>query len=520
MSDRLKIVIATPVLAPYSLGPGSCEDLGEFALALSRLGHQVSVIAPLHGDQRHRDDLFRKFTFHQLSDPISVQVGANLVRGTAYRLDREQGKLAHILIDAPDYFHRSGNDGDATGQYRDNCSRYVFFSRAVLELVRNLSLKPQILLCQGWQTALIPAFFKIECQGTSGFQATRTLMQIDNAAHQGQFWHWDMLLTGLDWKYFNWQQMEFFGNLNFLKAGLVFADALVTHSPTYARELLTDDSGCGLQGVFRNRVRSLTGILTGIDLHAWNPETDTQVNRNYTLRTATVGKLANKQALQRRWGLQLDPRQLLVGILGPFSYSHGIDLVPRGLENLIRRGIQAVFLGKGDALIEQSVQQFVDRHSPQAAVRLIEDSRTERMLLAGADLLLIPARSEPSARQAMIACRYGTLPLAHAVGGLADAVQDVHHAGEPDSTANGFLFSKLTPEALEMTLERARSLFHFPEQWQEIVRNAMRRDWSWDNTAQQYVQLFQDVLRGTEFPPHPPWGNSAAMELPAAGIGG
>lgn len=492
--------MATPVVAPFVPDSGLAEAVRRLGDHLAKLGHDVTIIAPLHGDSAQRLQFFHDHQFELLDLSIEVPVGPNCVSGKIVRIDPQPGEPAILLIDQPGYFQRRHPFGDEKGDYRDNCERFVFFCRSVLETIRRLELEPQVIQCHDWPTGLIPALLSIEYGNANGFESTASVMTIHNAAHQGQFWHWDMLLTGLDWKHFNWQQMEFFGKLNFLKTGIVFGDAISTVSQAYARSLLTEDQGCGLHGVLRGRTGALTGIQYGIDLERWNPESDPHLNRNYTIRTVTIGKLANKQALQRRLGLSIDPRQMVIGVPGPFEYGRGTDLIPRSLSDFLRRGVQCVFLGRGDALIEESIRQLCECHPHQASATFTDDQSSMSLLLGAADLLLFPHRAEPSGCDAMIGCRYGALPLAHQAGGLPDVVEDVRHAGRADSAANGFLFAGLESQYLTGALERARSLFHFPEQWQEIVRNAMLWNWSWNISALNHTRLFEQVCQFSSSP--------------------
>lgn len=514
MSDQLRIVMATPVVAPFAPDTGLAGAIRQLGNHLAGLGHEVTIIAPFHGDSSQRLKFFNDHPFDLLDPAIEVPVGPNRVDGRIVRVDTERDHLSIYLIDQPGYFQRPHPYGDESGDYRDNCERFVFFSRYTLELIRKLELHPHIIQCHEWPTGLIPALLEIEYGHGPGFESASSVMTIHNAAHQGQFWHWDMLLTGLDWKHFNWQQMEFFGKLNFLKTGTVFADAISTVSPNYARDLLTEEQGCGLHGALRSRRGALLGIQNGIDLERWNPETDPGLNRNYTLRTVTIGKLANKQALQRRLGLEVDPRQMLIGVQGPFDYGRGSDLIPRSLSDFMRRGVQCAFLGRGDALIEQSIHKLAESHPHQAVANTTEDSSLSSLLLAGADLLLFPHRIESTGSEAMIGCRYGALPLAHQIGGLTDAIEDVRHAGQAESAANGFLFSGLDERNLAHAIERARSLFHFPEQWQEIVRNAMRWNWSWNISSMKHTEFFRQIINESRTMPSTESGNTARFSSP------
>jgi starch synthase len=224
-------------------------------------------------------------------------------------------------FDRPELYTVDGKD------YIDNCERYVFFCRAVLESIRLLELPVDILHANDWQTGLVPAYHKIEYRNRPGYEQIATIFTIHNLAFQGQFWHWDMLLTDIDWKYFNWHQMEFFGHLNLMKTGLVFSDALSTVSPRYAQEIQTSPLGCGLEGVLSQRRRVLSGIINGVDYREWDPATDEHLPQRYTPQTVRAGKAACKAHLQQELGLDARPDVPLAGFVGRLTDQKGVDLI-------------------------------------------------------------------------------------------------------------------------------------------------------------------------------------------------
>jgi starch synthase len=321
-----------------------------------------------------------------------------------------------------------------------------------------------------------------------------TLFTVHNIAYQGQFWHWDMLLTGLDWKYFNWHQMEYYGKLNLLKTGLVFADAINTVSPRYAREIQTPQFGRGLEGVLQHRQDVLFGILNGIDTKLWNPAADPHLAAHYDAETVARGKPKCKAALQRELGLAQQPAAPLVGIIGRMDEQKGFDLVANVIPEWVgKTEVQWAILGKGEPEYHVRFKDLAHRYPQKVAVQLDFSDPLAHRIEAGADMFLMPSRFEPCGLNQMYSHRYGTVPVVREVGGLADTVVDATPENLAAGTANGFSFREDNALALSETLRRACDAYARPEVWSRLVATAMRQDWSWARSAAEYVKVYQQI---------------------------
>jgi starch synthase len=320
----------------------------------------------------------------------------------------------------------------------------------------------------------------------------RTVMTIHNMAYQGLFWHWDMLLTGLDWKYFNWQQMEFYGQLNLLKTGLVFADEITTVSPTYAREIQKDPGGCGLEGVLAARSDALAGIVNGIDTSVWNPAADPHIPRPYTAADFRDGKYAARVALAARLGRAAPDARPLVALVGRLVEQKGIELVIELLGRMAGSGrAHFVILGTGNNGTEEALRRAAASFPGTIDVVIGFDEGLAHLVQAAADIALVPSRFEPCGLTQLYAMRYGTIPVVRATGGLVDTVVDTTPETLRNGTASGFVFEAFDTLALEHALTRALEAHSNDELWDGLVRQVMAQDWSWDSSAREYLRLFE-----------------------------
>ena len=366
----MRIVFASSEAVPFSKTGGLADVATALPKSLASIGHDVSLITPFY------PQIFRKngqgngqgngvelpsieFTGHT----IRVAVGHRFVEGKILKSTLPGSRVNVYLIEQPHYFDRPGLYVEQDQDYRDNSERFVFFSRAVMEATRVLGLRPDIVHANDWQTGLVPALVNIEYRKISGFEHTASIFTIHNMSFQGQFWHWDMLLTGLDWKYFNWRQMECYGHLNLLKTGISFADLVTTVSPTYSREIQTPEFGCGLNGALSSRHDDLIGILNGVDTEVWNPATDPLIAKTYSVASLGDGKAACKAALQKRLGLPVRPDVLLVGSISRMTHQKGFQLLEQCAPMLLDQDIQMVFLGSGEPRFEADAAKDVSNPS-------------------------------------------------------------------------------------------------------------------------------------------------------------
>jgi starch synthase len=508
------VLLAASEVVPFAKTGGLADVAGSLPRALARRGHRCAVILPLYRCARAG-----KIPLQRLDGNFSVPIAGRAVTGSLWQASLPDASVPVYLVEQPAYFER---DDPAQGRglyqlnlpdgkksdYPDNCERFVFFSRAVLEAIRLLDYWPDVLHNNDWQTGLVPVYLREEYGRRlapdlrARFNRIRTIFTIHNLAYQGLFWHWDMPLTGLDWRLFNHEQLEFYGKLNFLKAGIVFSDAVTTVSPTYAREIQTPYYGCGLEGVLGPRRDRLTGIVNGVDYAVWNPETDPHIAANYNPETVREKKPICKAALQRRYRLPEKPKVPLLGIVSRLVEQKGIHLVGKTAESWLTSsnpsdGAQLVVLGEGDPVYHRMLQDLQARHPDRVGVTLGFDEVLAHQIEAGADIFLMPSEYEPSGLNQLYSLKYATVPVVRATGGLADTIVDATPENLAAGRATGFSFIANYAGAFLSAVERALDCYRLhPDQWLPIMQTGMRQDWSWDHSALEYEKLYSQVCRG------------------------
>ncbi|MFO1042360.1 MAG: glycogen synthase GlgA [Planctomycetaceae bacterium] len=488
----MRVVIACSEAVPFSKTGGLADVASALPKALSAAGHEASIIVPYYPRVQARDS--EALDIVPTGITLRVPVGQKVVEAKILQSKLPGTNVAVYLIDQADYFHRSGIYVENGQDYRDNCERFVFFSRAVIEAIQHLQLRPHVIHANDWQTGLIPALVSIEMRHIAGYEQQASIFTIHNMAFQGRFWHWDMNLTRLDWKYFNWREMEFFGHLNLLKTGVAFADMITTVSPTYAREIQTPELSYGLHGTMTSRKDDLVGILNGVDTEIWNPATDSQIASKYTADTVVEGKAACKAALQKRLGLPVRPDVMLLGSVSRMTSQKGFSLIGQCSELLLEQDVQLAFLGNGDPRFEAMLSQLAVEHPDKVSTTIGYDEALSHQVEAGCDVFLMPSEFEPCGLNQMYSLIYGTVPIVRAVGGLADSVIDASDANRANGTANGFSFHDFRGDALFWNICRARSLFADKAAWLRLQQSGMRRDWSWKRSAIEYLQVYERAV--------------------------
>ena len=405
---------------------------------------------------------------------------------------KKEGKIGKSIrvrfIENQAFFNRPGLYGEKGKDYADNLERFSFFCRKVLGILKEENLKVDLIHCNDWQTALVPVYLKSIFREDPFFQKTKTVFTIHNLGYQGLFPAEELDKAGLDRSYFHMEALEFYGKVNLLKGGLLFSDLLTTVSPTYSREIQTPEFGYGLEGVLAKRKKDLFGIINGIDQNLWDPAKDKDIPKNFTSQSLD-GKSENKKVLQALSGLEIKKGIPLVGIVSRLADQKGFDIFVPVVKDILKEGFQVVILGTGDRKYEDLLQKISGRFPKSLSVRLSFDAVLARQIYAGSDFFLMPSRYEPCGLGQMIALRYGTIPVVRRTGGLADTVQDVDA-----SDGNGFVFSEYRSESLLATLVRAHRAFENKTLWKELTRRAMRCDFSWDRSAEKYLDLYRKVL--------------------------
>lgn len=491
----MNILIASSEVAPFSKTGGMADICGALPAALRKLGHEAVVFTPAY---RHVHNA--GIELQPTDVTFEIPIGSKVVIGRLLQGQMPGTDVPIYLVDQPEYFDRPELYREEGEDYRDNCERFTFFCRAVMEAIRLLDLPVDVIHCHDWQTGLLPAFLKIEYQHARGYENIGTLMTIHNVAYQGQFWHWDMLLTGLDWKYFNWRQMEFWGNLNLLKTGVIFADVISTVSPRYAQEIQTEPLGCGLGSVLQQRREFLFGIINGVSYDDWNPESDPHLVANYSVDNWRDGKASCKQALRRELGLSEERETPLIGLVGRLANQKGWDLVADVMKRWVNeRPVQWAILGTGEPAYHEMLQALSEQRRDRVGVELGFSNELAHRIEAGADMFLMPSRYEPCGLNQLYSLKYGTVPVVRETGGLADSIKDASDDNLSSGIANGFVFEAYDADVLERTLQRACNVYTSrKDTWNSLVETGMHQDWSWEASAREYVSVYEQVCQQHE----------------------
>ena len=487
----MNIVLASSEVVPFAKTGGLADVCGALPQQLSALGHRTSVFLP-----GYRTVVYGDFKVYETDIRLEIPLGNKVVEGRLLRTTLPDSAVEVYVVVQDDYFDRESLYGEQGNDYADNCERFVFFSRSVLEAVRKLDLKPDLIHVNDWQTALIPALLKEEYNSNPIYENIASLITIHNLAYQGVFPAQQMTLTGLDWKHFNQSEMEYWNQLNLLKTGIVFADSINTVSPTYAKEIQTTQQGCGLEGVLVERAECLSGILNGIDTSVWNPETDTLIPANFSADNWPDGKATCKQHLQNLFGLQEDPNKPLIGIVGRLASQKGWSMILEVMKQwLDQRDVQWVVLGTGDPDYHTILTGLYQTHPHKLGLRLGFSNELAHQIEAGADMFLMPSQYEPCGLNQMYSMAYGTVPIVRNTGGLADTVVDADSNTEQTKSANGFTFEEFETSAMENAISRAVDVYaHDKQRWRELVAAGMQRDWSWASSAKEYQHLYQQTI--------------------------
>lgn len=489
----VKALIATGEATPLAKTGGLADVCGALPAALREIGHEATLILPAYRCA------LKSCLAQPTGQSVDIPVGNKLVPADYIRTTLPGTDVPVLLVQQDQYFDREGLYGEGDRDYRDNCERFVFFSRAVLEAIRLFDLDIDIIHCNDWQTGLIPVYLQTEYRVARAYERIASLFTIHNLAYQGRFWHWDMLLTGLDWNLFNWRQLEFYGDLNLMKAGIVFADQVSTVSPRYAEEIQDEPFGCGLDGLLLQRRDKLTGILNGIDDTAWSPAIDDYLPVKYTHENWREGKAAARRALQQKLGLADDPQAPLIGVIGRITEQKGSDLVAELIERwLPARGGQWVILGSGQPAIEQQLTQLAHELPHQVAFQNTFSEELAHQIEAASDIFLMPSRFEPCGLSQFYSLKYGAVPVVHATGGLADTIVDANAETMENGTANGFSFEEFSVASCWQALARACQMREDqPDQWARLVETGMQQDWSWHKSATEYAELYGRIISET-----------------------
>jgi starch synthase len=465
---------------PFARTGGLAEAANGMARFQSLAGVQTRAIMPLHRSVRERAG-----ALEAVGEPFTVEVGPRQERFRLLRQVHPSDRARVHFIEHDGFFDRAGIYGEKGEDYPDNPERWAFFGLAALVALPRMAEAPVLLHAHDWHTALALAHLRIRHGGDPWYDAVRTVLSVHNAGYQGYYPAALLPALGLPWELYTWRHLEWHGQLNLLKAGLVFADAAVTVSPNHARELRTEAGGFGLHEVFAWLGPRFVGILNGIDQRTWDPSTDPLLAARYA-RDDWSPKAVCKAAVQQRFGLAEDPRAPLFAMAARLVTQKGLDIILAGPE-LLTLPAQFAFLGQGEPRFEEALSYLSGVFRGRIAVNTKFTDELEHELMGAADLLLMPCQYEPCGLTQMRAQRYGALPVVRRVGGLADTVDD---------GVTGFVFDDYQAESLVGAALRALDAWADPAEQGRMVRTAMGRDFSWEQSVQQYLSLYRGVLSG------------------------
>jgi len=484
--DKLKIVFVCSEAVPFAKTGGMADVLGSLPRAISRLGHDVSLIIPRYGTID-----MDKFKLKKIPGNIEVSIGGKREKGTVYQSSAIKGVRTYLL-DNPDYYNRAQLYGTPKGDYLDNDMRFAFFSRGALEIIRKLSLRPDVVHCHDWQTGLIPVYMRTHEELMNEFDSCRVFYTVHNLAYQGNFKFASLAKAGLSDSLFRPEDgLEFFGKVSYLKGGIVFSDVITTVSPSYADEIQRDGLGLGFEGILRTRSNTLHGIVNGIDYTEWNPATDELLPFRYNDKDFSQKEL-NRRALLKRCKLRYSSKRVVVGMISRLAEQKGLDILSEAIPELFDEDVYFVILGFGDQLFHDLLKKLSSRKKDRLSVTFAFDNDLAHLIYAGSDVFIMPSRYEPCGLGQLISMKYGTPPLVRSTGGLKDTVTPFDLS---TGSGTGFVFEDHSKEALLTALRGAIDLFSNKQDWNKLMSNCMSQDFSWDASALQYLELYRNSAR-------------------------
>ncbi|MFH1114489.1 MAG: glycogen synthase GlgA [Pseudomonadota bacterium] len=484
---KVRILMITPEATPFAKTGGLGEVLAALPEELVDLGLEVDVLLP-----KYRGISPEAYPIENTGQTVTLTLNAKEINAGIWQLRKKKG-LRYLFLECDQYYDRENLYGTAEGDYEDNAERYVFLTRAGIEMGPAAGIRYDVFHSHDWQAALAPVYLRTLYAGEQLLESGASVITIHNLGYQGIFWHLDMPLVGVGWEFFTPKYMEFHGRLNFLKSGIVFAEEVNTVSPGYCKEILTPAFGFGLEGVLQEKGPHLTGIINGVDYKVWNPATDPRIASEFSTSDLS-GKSACKADLQRSARLPLKPDVPVIAMVSRLSSQKGIDIFEGALGPLLQKDLQFVLLGTGDARYHEKFEQIAKEAPDKTGIFLTYDDELAHKIFAGSDMLLVPSRYEPCGLNQLYALKYGAVPIVRSTGGLEDTVEEY----DPDlDVGTGFKFVPQDPPALESTILKAVDVYlNKPEPWKRLMIRGMSRDFSWTRSAKEYIRLYEKAVEG------------------------
>ncbi|MBN2409346.1 MAG: glycogen synthase [Candidatus Aminicenantes bacterium] len=484
MTETMRVTLITPEAAPFARSGELAEFCAALPSHLTSLGVKASLILPKYSTPQ-----IASLDAVIVKTDLAVPLDGEKVKASVFRAEQKGYEI--FLIDNPKYFLRENIYGPPTGNYLDNDERFVFFSRAALEFLRQGGPPVDVLHCNNWPTALIPVFLRSHYRADPALRSVATVLTLHNAAFQGEFPAESLALTELNWDFFDPRLISLNGKFNFLQAGAVYADLINTVSASYEKELLSRGGGFELGGILRRRKKFFSSVRNGLDRKDWDPENDPYIAARFGPGNLE-GKAACKRELIEAMGFSLLPESPVLAFVAHLSRYKGADILARSLEGIIGLGAGVIVCGEGEERFQKEFAAAARRFPGRVIFRFESNPVLVHKIMSGSDILLLPSLSEPSGLNLFIAFRYGTVPVARAIGGLKETVRRVNLK---TGSGNGFVFRDPTAESLLGAVKRAVACYgEKPVLWQRLMEEGMRQSHSWEETARGYARLYRKAL--------------------------
>ena len=479
----MKILLASSEVHPFSKTGGLADMVAALGKTLARAGHEVRIVTPLYRGNGAKFPKIKRVDWQ-----FNLPLGAKWEQGGLWSLKPEAG-LEVLFVEHPAFFDRAGIYLENNLSYADNAERFIFFSKCVVNLARYSPWRPDVVHVHDWQVGLVPALMLQQHRAEGWENPPLSCLTIHNLAYQGIFPPAAFALTNLPGGYFTLTGAEYFGQLNCLKAGIIYAEVITTVSPRYAREITTEAMGCGLDDQLRLRRKSLFGILNGVDYEEWNTTENPFLATAYSA-TRLAGKRANKAALQKETSLPVKARVPVFATISRLAEQKGVDIQLGALQEMLSANIQFVLLGSGSPVFESGYRELMRRFPQKVAVRFGYDEGLSHRIEAGADFFVMPSQFEPCGLNQMYSLRYGTIPIVRATGGLDDSVIDFTQEA---MQANGIKFQEYSVRALAKAMRKALVIYNEPALLRTFRQNAMKKDFSWERTVAEYLIAYKST---------------------------
>lgn len=476
----------TSEATPFAQTGGLGEVLSALPAELAKRGLHVDVLMP-----KYRGITPDKYPIEKTDLAIELTLNAKRVSAQIWQLEADP-RCRYLFLECDEYYDREHLYGTPEKDYDDNAERFVFLTRAAIEMAIGGDVRYDLFHAHDWQAALTPVYLRTLYAGVPRLEESASVMTIHNLGYQGIFWHLDMPLVGVGWEFFTPKHMEFHGRLNLLKSGIIFADEVSTVSPGYRDEILTPEFGFGLEGVLNEKQDHLTGILNGVDYNVWNPATDSFLAANYGPQDLS-NKAVCKADLQKIAGLPLRADVPAITMVSRLSNQKGIDLFQGAIASLMEHDLQLVLLGTGESRYQKSFTEIAYKYPDKVAVFLRYDYAQAHRIFAGGDMILVPSRYEPCGINQLYALKYGSVPIIRATGGLKDTVEQFDRQRD---SGTGFKFHRPEASELAATLLKAIKVYkENPDSWRKLMIRGMNMDFSWKRSAVEYARLYEKAIQ-------------------------